>query len=309
MVRKFHWLIYLLLLSFLLSVNCATNYPDTEDSLSIYLPDNGEIGNWRKNREFQEFKDENLYVYMNGGATIYHEYGFKQMIAQEYTNDKGKSISLEIFKMTNSESAYGIYTFKTDFSGEELKIGQQGRLENYYMNFWKGSFLVTLTGFDESEETEEGLLSIARAVARKIKVKGKVPALVHMLPRENLKSQSIKYFKGNLGLYNINPFLSSHVFGFKEGIKADYKENYIIFIYNYQSSDDSFAKFNEIKKNLQESPGYKNLNEIYENLFQIMDSKERSIFVCSLGKYIVAVLGISSAKRIKIILEHLSENK
>ncbi|MCK4819630.1 hypothetical protein KA005_27945, partial [bacterium] len=140
-----------------------------------------------------------MFLYINGGAEIYHENGFKQVIVQDFRNKIRKSISVEIFEMLDSESAYGIYTFKTSTEGKELSLGDKAQLEDYYMNLWKGSFLVTLTGFDEDEETVRGLQEIARAVEAKIKIKGKKPLLVPMLPEKDLVKPSIKYFKGNLG--------------------------------------------------------------------------------------------------------------
>ncbi|MBN2245994.1 MAG: hypothetical protein JW755_09125, partial [Candidatus Aminicenantes bacterium] len=125
-------------------------------SLQQYLPPGG-IDGWGRNYSSEEYVGEDLYLYINGGAEIYHEFGFQRMLVQDYKNDNEKTISLELYEMTDPESAFGIYTFKRGDSGEGLALGNGGSLEDYYLNFWKGRFLVTITGFDSDEETITGL--------------------------------------------------------------------------------------------------------------------------------------------------------
>ena len=66
--------------------------------------------------------------------------------------------------MESLAAAYGMYAEKTGAAGVKMEIGQEAILEAYYLNFWKGIFLVTITGVDSAKETVEGLLGIARAV-------------------------------------------------------------------------------------------------------------------------------------------------
>ncbi len=169
-----------------LLLNPSENQTSPQHDLHKYLPGTDETGEWKKDGLPLEYKGEDLYSYINGGAEIYHEYGFKQVIVQDYTKKNGKSIALEIFKMESTEGAYGIYTFKTSTEGEELALGDKAQLADYYLNFWKGNFVVTLTGFDEDEETAKGLEKIARGVDTKIKSRGREPAFVSLLPEKDL---------------------------------------------------------------------------------------------------------------------------
>ncbi|MFQ6081918.1 MAG: DUF6599 family protein [Candidatus Aminicenantia bacterium] len=276
-------------------------------SLSKYLPKSGEIGEWKTNDIPQEFKGEDLFLYINGGAEIYHEYGFKQVLVQDYINKNGKSVSLEIFEMLSSDSAFGIYTFKTSSEGKELALGDEGRLGSYYLNFWKGNFLVTLTGFDEDKETVEGLLEIARAVDAKIEIKGKKPSLVAFLPEKDLVKSSIKYFKGHLGLYNSYQFFTQDVFGLKEGIKGDYKAEYSVFIIKYEDNDECHKRYNEVRKSLKESSRYNNFR-IIGDAFQVTDDEDKLIVIKSFRKYILIVLGTTSQSEAKKIMANIQEN-
>ena len=72
-----------------------------------------------------------MYEYINGGAEIYHEYGFRQVLMQDFKSRSGKAVSLEIFEMEDAESAYGIYTFKTSLEDERLILGSDAQLSDY----------------------------------------------------------------------------------------------------------------------------------------------------------------------------------
>ena len=298
----------LLISSSFLLLNPSENQTSPHDDLRKYLPGTDETGEWKKDGLPLEYKGEDLYSYINGGAEIYHEYGFKQVIVQDYTKKNGKSIALEIFKMESTEGAYGIYTFKTSTEGEELALGDKAQLADYYLNFWKGNFVVTLTGFDEDEETAKGLEKIARVVDTKIKSRGREPAFVSLLPEKDLIEQSIKYFKGSLGLYNSYPFFTQDVFRLKKGIKGDYKAGYSVFIISYKDSKENQKRFNDVKKSFEESPRYKDFKSVDERFFQVEDGKGKLVFVSHLKKHFLIAIGTISQAQTKNLFAAIQEN-
>lgn len=259
------------------------------------IPENVEKGRWQKHLDAELYKGGDLYLYINGGAEIYHEYGFKQVVLQDYVNPHGKSISLEIFEMESSDSAFGIYTFKTSPSGRTVDIGNSGRLEGYYMNFWKGPFLITLTGFEEDEETIDGLLALARAVEEKIPLSGETrePPLLHLLPREKLVEGSLKYYKGHLGLFNNYHFTTSDVFRFMEGGSGEYENGVRIFILAYATREDCLIGFEGSKKALEQNPRYRDFSAS-ENSFDMKDEQGLSIFITNRGNYVLIIMGWES---------------
>lgn len=283
--------------------------PASPQGLHQYLPEDSEIGEWKKDDSPQEYKGEDLFLYINGGAEIYHEYGFSQVIIQDYINQDRKSISLEIFEMSTADSAYGIYTFKTNPEEKELTLGNQGQLADYYLNFWEGNFLVTITGFDEDLETVKGLQVIARAVDEKIESKGEKPLLTTLLPRKGLKKQSVKYFKGNLGLYNSYQFFSEDVFALQEGIKGEYKDEYTVFIIEYKDSNECQERFNKTKESFRDSSRYKNYTSIAEPLFQVDDTrKDQLVFVSAFKNYLLIIAGTTSQAQTEEILIDIKRN-
>jgi hypothetical protein len=126
--------------SLVLFLNCQNASSHEEEGLRALLPTASEIDNWERYLDFEEYKGEDLFFYINGGAEIYHEYGFERVIVQDYKSPNGRSASLEIYKMSSPDSAYGMYTFKSSGKGQELNVGHGCKLQDYYLNFWKGQW-------------------------------------------------------------------------------------------------------------------------------------------------------------------------
>ncbi len=277
--------------------------------LEVFLPDKGKLQNWKAENAPQLYKGEDLYLYIDGGAEIYHEYGFKQVLVQDYKSAAGKSLTLEIFEMANSECAFGMYTFKSSAKGKTIAVGQDGQLEQYYLNFWKGNFLVTLTGFDGSPEVIQGLMLIARSVDAKIRTQGRRPSLVEIFPKEWLPISGLKYIKGVLGLYNNYSFFARDVFRFREAVMGAIDEGkFTIFVFRYTSQEECRRRFQEVKAAFEKNPAYKNLKTVRPDLFKTMDDKGMTIFGQPVADCIALVRTKESEKSAAEIAENLKNN-
>jgi len=291
------WLLVLIgIISFLTQVSFGA-----QASLAEYLPEDGEVQGWKKQGKSQHYEGESLYEYIDGGAEIYHEYGFKSVLAQDFVHSVGKSVSVEIFEMATPESAYGIYTFKTNAEGKKVRIGTEAQLADYYLNFWKGSILVTLTGFDETEETIKGLLDIAQEIGSRLDATGQRAEIVSLLPEQDLVPQSVKYFKGLLGLRNSHPFFDMNIFGFEEGVKGDFENAYSVFIIQFKERDECLDQYEQLKKNYSEDSKFETHETQDVKIFSAADNRERRFYVSAHEASIILVLGdIGHAQAIKI---------
>ena len=175
------------------------------------------------------------------------------MVVQDYEDPRGKSVSLEIFEMETPAAAFGMFTFKRSGGGKTLALGAGAELEAYYMNFWKGRFLVTLTGFDEAAETIEGLQAIGRIVASKLPEAGETPALVSALPAEGLRPRSVKYLKGLLGLNNIYAFYTARGLAFTDAVRGLYDGGETLIVLDYGSAEARHAAWLELCAELDRS--------------------------------------------------------
>jgi hypothetical protein len=251
----------LLALVFVYGAAGAAGISRTRGPLAGYLPGDQEAAGWVRDGEAQEFEGEALYTYIDGGAEIYEEYGFRRVIVQDYRSSGGTSVSLEIFEMETPAAAYGMFTFKRSGQGQSLDLGGGGELEAYYLNFWKGRFLATLTGFDETAGTVEGLLALAKAVDSKIKDRGMAPELVGLLPPQGLVVGTVKYLKGLLGLNNVYSFYTARGLDFSEAVKADYGDGSTVIVLRYGTKEAFDPAFPELWKALDESGRFAKADE------------------------------------------------
>jgi hypothetical protein len=195
---------------------------------------------WKPQGPPEVYEGEDLFIYINGGAEIYHEYGFQRVQVQEYVQGN-RSITLEIFEMDDDASAFGLYTFKRGNKGVPLDLGNEGRLEGYYINFWKGNRQVTLTGHDEDPLTVRGLKTLGVSAAAGIAGPGVVPPLVAALPGDGLLS--LKYLKGPLGLMNCR----ADLFDAPEAVVGDYADGARIIVYAYPDEGTCRAAYTATK--------------------------------------------------------------
>ena len=89
----------------------------------------GNVNGWQPEDEAKYAAGEDLFLLINGGAEVYHEYGFQEALFQTYSTKEGKSINLEVYEMVSQEAAFGIYSFKTGDDGHPIDLGHEGWLE------------------------------------------------------------------------------------------------------------------------------------------------------------------------------------
>ena len=138
------------------------------DNLLRLLPTESRLQGWKLDAFPETAKGLELYKLINGGAEIYVQAGFKCAILVSYENSEGKMINLAIFEMTSAGSARNVHAKKISKEGKNVPIGDEALLEDYYINFRKGRFQVTLSGDDSEEKTVKALLDMARIVAENI---------------------------------------------------------------------------------------------------------------------------------------------
>lgn len=145
----------------------------------------------------QIYGGNKLFDYMNGGAELFYEYGFKQACVQRYQTPPGE-VTVEIYQMDLPANAYGIYTFDTP--GEHPPIGQDATYERGLLTFWKERYFVRV--FSENEDLKETLLILGRDIAQKIPQEGERPDILASLPPKGVVEDSLLYFRGQIALNN-----------------------------------------------------------------------------------------------------------
>ncbi len=247
--------------------------------LAVFVPGSKDIPEWPVKGEAQRFSGDDLYIYINGGAEIYNEYGFRRVIAQDFEHKDGRGVTLEIYEMADPSAAFGIYSFQTSGAGNPTEFGTDGEIEEYYLRFWKGRYMVTVTGFDPSGTGQgrllEGVLEVARAADARIKETAPRPEFCRALPSA-WNRPGLKYLRGVLGLNNVHPFFPGDVFGFKEAAAVSI-DGGRLFVFGYGSAAEARTRLDEIRKAMARSEAYRDVRIKADGFIEASDSKENKI--------------------------------
>ena len=139
-----------------------------KESLLRLLPLESDLEGWTLDGEPETAEGIGLFELIDGGAEEYVKAGFSRAVIATYRNSEGKRINLDIYEMLSPESARTIYRKKAGEKGKKISIGEEAAMEDHYLNFLKGTYQVTVSGYDTQRETQEWILRLARLVAERI---------------------------------------------------------------------------------------------------------------------------------------------
>jgi hypothetical protein len=281
MIRKNTFLLICLFFSFLsISGQENNNIPEfTEADLK-----NGEI------IRNETFNGNSLWGYMNGGADIYLEYGFKGIRVQEFKIDN-QIIKAEIYLMNDQESAFGIYSIKTFNCIINDTLLYPDCLNKYQYQAIKGSVYISISNESGSAKASAICLETGKKILEKVRASEFHLPAFHNCNKNNLSLNNCKLIKGHLGLQN----------GISKWIELfeDFKDYKIYYLrYKDQGCNISFAEIifpdqNEIDRFLLMNFSIKNIGnetvlidnpikkfgilKINSNTIRIFESKESEL--------------------------------
>jgi hypothetical protein len=175
------------------------------------------IRGWKRAGPPERYSKDGLYGYIDGGAEIILQYGFRELAVSKYgpadAPQATKEIVLEIYRMDSARSAFGLYSTKLE-GGEKAWPGLKP--DNWIgpgqASLAKGEFLVNILG---PECTEKELGEFMAAVERKVPGRGTArPRGMGWLQPEGMIPGSAKYIKGPLAAQNGSLFLEGEFWGF-----------------------------------------------------------------------------------------------
>jgi hypothetical protein len=164
------------------------------------------------------YNEAGLYGYIDGGAEIVLEYGFRELAVfrfeQAAAPDSPQELVLEIYRMRSGPAAFGFYASKLE-GGEESAPGVvadswigpgQGSLV-------KGDYVVNVIAPDQ---TGPEIGTVLKAVEKKLPARRTVrPEGLDRLPREGMVPVSWRYIHGPVAAQNESPFLEGDFWGFQ----------------------------------------------------------------------------------------------
>ena len=190
--------------------------PAVKDISSVMQAVDG-IPGWTRTGPPERYNKEGLYGYIDGGAEIVLEYGFRELAVSRFgpaaSSGAKKEIVLEIYRMSSGDAAFGLYSTKLE-GGEKSFPGIEpdNWLSPGQASLVKGEFLVNILAPEcTDKEIGEFMATVEPQIPGRVTAR---PGGLGWLPREGMVPSSRRYFRGPLAARNESPFLDGDFWGF-----------------------------------------------------------------------------------------------
>ena len=204
------------------------------------------------------FSKEDLHGYVDGGAEIFLQYGFRNLTLFQLVPEKGaapkKSITLQIYRMESPAAAFGI--FSTRREGDEPML--PGIKTAHWVvpeqaNLVKGDLYVNIVASGCTQaEVEDFAMSLTRKLPA---ADSPLPQAFSCMPEFNLVPGTERYVCGDVAAAKETPLLGADFWGFKEGLAEAYSAKYgpekskLVLVNFKQPPEDLFDKVLGLFKN------------------------------------------------------------
>jgi hypothetical protein len=151
-----------------------------------------DIGGWTRSRDDQAFNRDGIFDYLDGAGELYLAFDFRIVFVREYAKPDAPSIVVEIYQMSSSADAFGIFTQDND--GQEVKLGEDALYGAGLLRFWKNSVFVRIMADRETPEARDAVMRLGAAIETAVPEAGPKPDILKRLPVEGLEPRTISYF-------------------------------------------------------------------------------------------------------------------
>jgi hypothetical protein len=150
----------------------------------------------------ERYSANQLYGYINGGAEIYLEYGFRKVTGQRCTREKHE-LQIDIYEMVNPEAAFGMFSTLRGRCGTALPGTQWNCVTPEQILFAKGAYLISIVPYDRAAETRSAAMKAAKVLVGRIKgAEFRTPPTFRAAPLST-SQRSLRYVHGPLALQSV----------------------------------------------------------------------------------------------------------
>ncbi|MFQ6093227.1 MAG: DUF6599 family protein [bacterium] len=204
-----------------------------------------EMHGWKAQDEVETYTRDTIFEYINGAGEVYRLYGFRELVVCRFVKADEPNLVVELFDMGSAEDAFGVFTHGRQ--AEEAGIGQGSEHRGSFLCFWKNKYFVCIYAEGETQDAQEAVPALGRAVAGAIKATGSKPKILDYLPKEGLIERSVRFFHTHVSL-NYHYFVAdSNILNLDndtDAVLAKYHQpegkSYLLLV-SYQNEDQARA--------------------------------------------------------------------
>jgi len=167
--------------------------------LAAAVPEVTPPAGWQVENQ-KTYSAENLYGYIDGGAELFLEFGFKELRVVHLARGK-EQLSVDMYRMTGVLPALGIYLAKCAPETPVPGIIPRNSGDAYQLALVRGSFFIFINNFDGNAAHLPLMRDLANSLARQIP--DKLSAWPCSLPEQGLVKNSIRLARGPVALQSV----------------------------------------------------------------------------------------------------------
>jgi hypothetical protein len=236
------------------------------------------------------FDGNSLWGYINGGADIYLEYGFKNLLLHEIEY-KGNVIRFDLYQMSDPRAAFGIFSVYSYTCDDVIGPGTFNCLTKWQIQVVKNDYYLSVILPTGSSDEQMYAKEIAEELLASVDETGFEPGYPFAEGRFSDIKADIKYARGRLGIDNgisLDIAMTEGV-GFSELWQITDIEGYD----NVTVTLLSFAETNDCSR--------------FAEMQKALDNTDRLVSVLSDGLTIILIKGISNKEDASGIYDWFSE--
>ena len=257
------------------------------------LPPDGFLGAWKRTDPSKRFAQADLYGYIDGGAELFLEYGFEQLIVQKYRNGTD-DFAIEAYRMADPAAATGIYLTKAGKETPAAGFKERHTANKYQLMFCRNRYFVIINNLSGKEALAPVQVKFASFVASKLPPPAPLADL-RALPRQGLVPGSARLVRGAYGLQGVFTLGDGDILSLGRKLSAatgDYKTaagTYTLIVASYADAAQAKRAFDHLRKNL-------------DKYLKVLDQKpDRFLFEDYSKKYgVVSVVGKRLQAKVKL---------
>ncbi|MCB2205178.1 hypothetical protein KQI65_10545 [bacterium] len=156
-----------------------------------------------------------LYGYINGGAELYREFGFRQVTAQRCSK-ADHEMQVDVYEMLSPRAAFGMFSvLRGTCTGTLVANARWSCVRPEQILFARGKYLISVIPYDRSKETRQAALKAAKALLKRAGGKDYRPNELFRSGPFSPGLEKLLYLHGPLALQSALPAWSE----FLEGIE------------------------------------------------------------------------------------------
>jgi len=173
-----------------------------------------------------------LYGYIDGGSTLYFEYGFERLVVQEVTFQNEK-LTIEYYRMKSSVGAFGIYSINTFQCQAADQFGMTDCENQYQIQLFTGHHYLSVVNATGTPAAQNASALLTRKLKEILPAEEGLILPAQFGPSTNQLTGKLKFIRGELGLQNGLPDWS----GYFEGVK-----NFNLWFWQTQTDGKDFRQ-------------------------------------------------------------------